>query len=305
MAELYEDLTLIRNWEAEGIYILKPRCGATATKDGPLYQATELAKRMPFIVDDLGAKTVCWDTITATGLEMLDEMAQSGLHASSAGTKRMAVKDTNVGFFGTDRRDYLAVQSRLRMNVRLPLLKNPAKPSRDYHLWVLSHLTEKLKTIGQTKQGEAIQVPETVGPSVCGRANVEEWGKEFGAQWQVYLDPAGKRRIRIDKEVIDKVTYMAHTRGGILRESSLPWPNSTAGMKDTMGRLLDIIHLDTANPKTGYGSFSLGGLQGVGKTMAFSVFLMFPNTKPLIYVAADGDSEFIRPFADEVKVVGE
>lgn len=301
---MHKDLDYRDMWADIGIHIIKPKTTGVNTVDGPMAQSALIAREMPAICEELGAKTVIWDTVTATVRQCTTEIALSGVHQLSS-TKKFKVADSDgalaVNAVTKDRRDFGMSQQHVREAVRDAMLLDP---KRNYHLIHVMHQETAKKSAGKDAAGEPIYNPILHGPNGGGPGSVESWGTEYQAVNRVFTDPQGKHYVQL-AQYTDKagVPYACRTNvGGNLPGNDALIPTDFAGAVALWAKIMDLMGIDTERPdRTGFYSGCPFGVMGSGKTRWVTAFLGLPNVLPCVYVAADGDSEFLRSLWDEIK----
>lgn len=293
------------SWADLGIHIIKPKVTGCRDAEGPMAQAELIADQMSAMCRELGARTVIWDTLTASVKQMLDELARSGIHKTST-TKEFRVvvgNDVLTQRVTPDRRDYMMSQDHLRLAVRNRMLHDPA---RNYHLIHILHQETAKKSAGKDKDGEPIYIPTMHGPNGGGPGSVESWGTEYQAINRVFVEGVAdkaKRYVQLSQFTdASGVPYAARTNVGGNIPAKIEIPGDFAGAVKVWEAIARAMALDTERPdRTGYYSGAIYGVMGSGKTRWASAFLGLANALPCVYVAADGDSEYLRSFWNELK----
>ena len=305
LREKYPTLDFRDTWWDNGICIVKPGSRGVADAYGPMAQSATISKSLPDICAMTGAKTVIWDTITADARRIVTEWAKSGKHRTSK-TRDFKVADPNnkgsllTDFVAADWRDYGATQTHLREAVRDVQLLNP---DRNYHLIHVLHQESAKKPLGIDNDGNQIFQLVMHGPNAGGPGSVEAWGTEYQAVNRIFVE--GENRFIELNQFTDKagVPFAARTNtGGKPLPSKTPIPSTADGARKVWAMICTEMGLDTTCPdKTGYYSGAIYGVQGCGKTRWVTAFLLLPETLPAIYVASDGDSEYLRSWWNELK----
>jgi hypothetical protein len=294
-----EHIDLRDTWAKEGIWIVKPRAETVGGERGATDQAALIASSMNDICAETGANVVIWDTITGSARAILNE--QSELRAKQSSAK--SIKHTSrVGadHYVPSREARFLTQDLLRLNIRDTMLM-----TRKYHLVHILHQETAKKAAGKDQAGEQIFVPTAHGCNAGGPGSVELYGTEWQAVHRLYVDKNGQRKLQVN-QYSDRngVPFLCRTNtGGAPLPNDIDIPDNDYGKTLAIyAKILEAMGLDLAAPeKHGYFSLALHGLSGCGKTRLASTLLGLDGVTGCVYVAADGDSEYIRSFWNEVK----
>lgn len=306
---MIEHLDIRDTWADEGIWIVKPKHGKAETADGPTDQASLIAMSMNDICEKTGANLVIWDTITGSARSILAE--QSELRSKQSAAKTIQHKSkVGANYYVPPREARFIVQDHLRLGVRDQMLHGVTKPdgsleSRKYHLVHVAHQETAKKSAGKDSSGEAIYAPVAHGANAGGPASAELYGTEWQAVHRLWVDKDGKRKLQTN-QYADRngVPFLCQTRTGKKKlpdDIALPLDDFASNLKVAQA-IVDNWGIDLSNPaKHGYFSMLLIGMAASGKTRWVSTFKALEGITGVVYVAADGDSEYIRSFWDEVK----
>ena len=300
MTDQFPNLDISEVWRDEGFIIVKPRIGVGKldAESSAIWQAQGIAAQVPALVEHYGIKTVWWDTITATARNCYDNFANisGGSVAFKAGDFKVLQSDwTNYG----------KAQTLIRSAVRKQLVNPPG--GRNYHLWCTLHTATRSVEVGRDGSGNPIKQAVEMGPDAGGPSTVGDWGKEFSYVWRVYTvarKTGVKRYLQLDTMLDGKIEIKARTASGMgVVPTFIEIPSTFDGSVEAVRKALAYGGFDPSNPaKYGYVGGTVHGNQGVGKTLLTSAFLGLANTKPCLYIAADGDAEYLRSMWAEVKV---
>ena len=286
-------------WAAEGIWTIKPRNGEPGSDDGPIEQAGIIATIAGDICKEVGANVVIWDTMTATAVNMLtEESILRGKNASNPIKHKTSIGDD---YYVPQLESRFMVQDMVRNNVRGVMIR----PSRNYHVIHIMHQETAKKMAGKDPKGNQLYAPSAHGCDAGGPGSVEKYGREFRAVHRIYVGADKKRFVQLNQTLgVSKVPFLCQTRTGgkaLPNEIEIPADSYEKALAIRQ-RIVDNIGLDLSNPKKyGYYSEALFALAGAGKTRWASTFLGLPGVTGCLYIAADGDSEWLGSFWDEVK----
>jgi len=300
---MHPDLRYLDMWADEKIHIVKPKSSGVRTIDGPMAQADLIAREAPSLCEELGCNLVIWDTATITVRACTEELAKSGIHKTST-TKKYTVTDsageTVTNRVTPDRRDYFMSQTHLREAVRNQMLLDP---NRNFHLIHVLHQETAKKSAGKDSGGEPVYMATMHGPNGGGPGSVEAWGTEYRALNRIYVDQKGNHVLQL-QEMADKqgVPFAARTNTGTKTPSTINIPDTFDKSVETWQQILKWMGIFPEDPrKGGYYSATLYGLMGSGKTRWASTLAGVPGVTGLLYIAADGDSEYLGSFWNELK----
>lgn len=287
-------LTLLNRFESAGITIVKPKRGLPKTVEGAVYQ--------DWLVSNtdwagLGFNLLVVDTRTEACAGCIDELAESGVHATST-TKVFSVTDgdSKIKYTTSDRRDYGMAYGAM-IEHRNAVLRQPI------HYLDLCHESP-------IKEGtEEKSIVVGFGPNAGGPALAKSWGTNFPAVLRLDVDKDGKRFVQTTILHRNALPYLAKlTSGGKVVPNLVPLPWTFDGQSVVLKLFLEAQGIDLKDfPGTGPFRACFYGLQGSGKTcLAASFWGCLKIAKPsarMVYVAYDGGSEYLRPFWDFLKVV--
>lgn len=298
---MHADLNYSDAWADEGIHIIKPRTdGPPESSTAAMSQCALIYSKLPEICAETGCNLVITDTVTALGTAVFKESVDSGKHATSGSPRfNLSIGGDTLRLNTADRRDYGLVQKFLRDYVRDVPVKHP---NRNYHLIHATHTAESRIPIGKDSKGEAIFQTKGIGPAVGGPAAVEMWGTDFNFVHRVYVDGKGKRHLQLQTMEEGGTPIWCRTNSGGTTPVTIPIPDNFNDAVKGWEYLLKLMGVFLDNPaKGGYMSGTVIGAPMSGKTRWLSTLAGVPGITGILYIAADGNSEYLGSFWNEVK----
>ncbi len=298
---MHPDLNYSDAWADQGVHIIKPRTdGAPESSTAAMSQFVTIAQNLPALCEETGCNLVVFDTVTAAGTSVFRESVDSGKHATGNSPKfNITIGKDTLRMNTADRRDYGLVQKFLRDYVRDVPVKHP---DRNYHLLHVAHMAESRIPIGKDAKGEAIFQTKGYGPSVGGPAAVEMWGTDFTFVHRVYMDNKGQRHLQIQTMEEGSVPIWCRTNSGGKTPTTIPVPEEFEKAKDAWTYLLKLMGIFLDDPrKGGYMSGTLIGAPMSGKTRWMSTLAGLDGITGILYIAIDGNSEYLGSWWNEVK----
>ena len=299
----HKDIDLRDTWAKERVWIVKPRTdGPPESSTNAMGNTSLITRAMPQLVTELGANLVIVDTVTAIVSAVFKESVDSGKHVTG-GSPKFNLIDSEGNLIHklntADRRDYGLAQKFARDYIRDGMLKDPR---RNYHLIHVAHIAESRIPIGKDSKGEAIFQTKGFGPSVGGPAAVEAWGTDYSAVNRVFLDEKGRRHLQLQTMDVGGYPYWCRTNSGGKTPTTLPIPDTAKGCLEVWNEKLRLMGIKLGEPeKYGYLAETLMGAPMSGKTRWLSTLALHPEITGIVYVAADGNSEFLSSWWNEIK----
>jgi len=231
---------------------------------------------------EFGAKTLMLDTVDAYAESFRNMSAQAMTYTN----KPLTFGVGKHAIYMPDRGDYRAGQTLIQELTNLAF-------DKEMHLIACAHTAVQTKEKG----GEVLVLRG--GAATVGSAQVDTYGGQFDQYFRLYYAKK-KDTTEVTAQVRGDGVYNAkHREDGVLPPRDIFVPNTLKEQMAWWDARMEEAGIDSQDPLlTGYIRAMLYGEIGVGKTR---LGLSFPYG-PIVYVAVDKNSHFMRSMYRELKV---
>lgn len=273
----FEGMTITHPWQ--DIWVVR-----APMRDCDPYQEAARIVDAPWR-ERFGTETMIIDTIDAWAGEFKDMSAEEDAFAGKKGNIRFGAGKYQVAM--SDRGDYQAGQTLTQEITNLAF-------DQDMHLIVCAHVGIQAKTKGESGIVKILRA----GAATVGGAQVDTYGGQYDQYWRLKYKSKQDQQHLVAQFIGDPIYNAKLREDGELPPPDVPVPNTLREQEAFWHKWLNHSGVFLDKPETGWTRACLYGEIGTGKTR---LALSFPK-RPMIYVAVDANSEFLRSMYRELKV---